>query len=379
MNLIPPSAMPVQDGARRDLRLRRLREEHGQGARAGRRRRLRGPPRGVAAARQAARPRRGQRRSSRRPAPQPEFAEIRFEPSGSATVLMGSKNQGQGHETTFKQILHERLGLDPARRSSYIDGDTDRVAFGMGTIGSRSTVIGGSALWMAADKVIAKGKKIAAHLLEAAEADIEFADGTVRAWSGTDRRRRAARRSRAPRSSRRSCRRASSRASTRRARSSPTQRHLAQRLPRLRGRDRSRHRRRRARRATSSSTTSAPSSIRHAQGPDPRRRRPGRRARRSWSRSSTTAESGQLLTASFMDYAMPRADTLPDMDIESNPVPDQAQSAGRQGRGRGRHGRRAAGRHQRGDGRAGAARRPRSSTCRPRASASGRRSSAPKR
>src|SRR5436190_10271979 len=72
--------------------------------------------------------------------PQPEFAEIRFAPSGSATVLMGSKNQGQGHETTFKQILNERLGLDPSD-VLYVDGDTDRVAFGMGTMGSRSTVI----------------------------------------------------------------------------------------------------------------------------------------------------------------------------------------------------------------------------------------------
>src|SRR5881409_1510462 len=100
--------------------------------------------------------------------PQPEFAEIRFAPSGSATVLMGSKNQGQGHETTFKQILNERLGLDP-NDVLYVDGDTDRVAFGMGTMGSRSTVIGGTALWQAADKVITKGKKIAARLLEAAE------------------------------------------------------------------------------------------------------------------------------------------------------------------------------------------------------------------
>ncbi len=108
--------------------------------------------------------------------PQPEFAEIRFTPSGSATLLMGTKNQGQGHETTFKQILHERLGLDPAD-VRYIDGDTDRVGFGTGTMGSRSTVIGGTALWIAADKVIAKGKKIAARLLEAAEADIVFGDG----------------------------------------------------------------------------------------------------------------------------------------------------------------------------------------------------------
>jgi carbon-monoxide dehydrogenase large subunit len=118
-----------------------------------------------------------------------EFAEIRFHPSGNATLLMGSKNQGQGHETVFKQILNERLGLDPAE-VQYIDGDTDRVAFGIGTNGSRSTVIGGSALWMAADKVIAKGRRLAAHLLEAAEADIEFAvsdSGGNFAVAGTDR------------------------------------------------------------------------------------------------------------------------------------------------------------------------------------------------
>jgi carbon-monoxide dehydrogenase large subunit len=118
-----------------------------------------------------------------------EFAEIRFHPSGNATLLMGSKNQGQGHETVFKQILNERLGLDPGE-VQYIDGDTDRVAFGIGTNGSRSTVIGGSALWMAADKVIAKGKRLAAHLLEAAEADIEFAvgdNGGNFAVAGTDR------------------------------------------------------------------------------------------------------------------------------------------------------------------------------------------------
>jgi carbon-monoxide dehydrogenase large subunit len=119
-----------------------------------------------------------------------EFAEIRFHPSGNLSLLMGSKNQGQGHETVFKQILNERLGVDPGE-VQYIDGDTDRVAFGIGTNGSRSTVIGGSALWMAADKIIAKGKRIAAHLLEAAEADIEFSvadNGGNFAVAGTDRR-----------------------------------------------------------------------------------------------------------------------------------------------------------------------------------------------
>jgi carbon-monoxide dehydrogenase large subunit len=89
---------------------------------------------------------------------------------------MGTKNQGQGHETTFKQILNEKLGLDP-EQVQFIEGDTDRVAFGMGTNGSRSTVIGGSALTIAADKVIAKGKRIAAHLLEASPADVTFANG----------------------------------------------------------------------------------------------------------------------------------------------------------------------------------------------------------
>jgi carbon-monoxide dehydrogenase large subunit len=117
--------------------------------------------------------------------PGPEFAEVRFNPSGTAMILMGTKNQGQGHETTFKQILHERLGIEPAD-VRFIDGDTDRVGFGMGTMGSRSTVIGGTALTMAADKVIAKGKKIAARLLEAAEADIAFGDGRF-AVAGTDR------------------------------------------------------------------------------------------------------------------------------------------------------------------------------------------------
>jgi len=118
-------------------------------------------------------------------APGFEFGEIRFNPKGGAMVLMGTKSQGQGHETIFRQIVHERLGLDPAD-IQYIDGDTDRVAFGMGTMGSRSTVIGGTALWIAADKVIAKGKKIAAHLLEAASEDIVFAEGRF-GIVGTDR------------------------------------------------------------------------------------------------------------------------------------------------------------------------------------------------
>jgi aerobic carbon-monoxide dehydrogenase large subunit len=117
--------------------------------------------------------------------PTPEYAEIRFNPSGTAILLMGTKTHGQGHDTAFKQILHERLGIDPAD-VQFIDGDTDRVAFGMGSNGSRSMVSGGSALAMATDKVIEKGRKLAGHMLEASVEDIKFADGKF-GVVGTDR------------------------------------------------------------------------------------------------------------------------------------------------------------------------------------------------
>jgi aerobic carbon-monoxide dehydrogenase large subunit len=117
--------------------------------------------------------------------PVPEYAEIRFQPSGSALLLMGTKTHGQGHETVFKQILYEKLQIDPGE-VVFIDGDTDRVAFGMGSNGSRSMVAGGGALSLAADKVIEKGRRLAAHLMETAVADVEFADGKFTV-AGTDR------------------------------------------------------------------------------------------------------------------------------------------------------------------------------------------------
>ncbi|HJU14997.1 MAG TPA: xanthine dehydrogenase family protein molybdopterin-binding subunit [Stellaceae bacterium] len=117
--------------------------------------------------------------------PVPEYAEIRFQPSGSAILLMGTKTHGQGHETAFKQILFEKLAIDP-NEVQFIDGDTDRVAFGMGSNGSRSMVTGGSAVTLAADKVIDKGRRLAAHLMETAAADVEFADGKFTV-AGTDR------------------------------------------------------------------------------------------------------------------------------------------------------------------------------------------------
>jgi aerobic carbon-monoxide dehydrogenase large subunit len=114
-----------------------------------------------------------------------EYAEIRFHPGGTATLAMGSKNQGQGHETSLRQIANEILGIDP-RDVAYVDGDTEKVAYGVGTMGSRTMAIAGTALVIAAQKIVARGKRIAAHLLEAAEADIEFQAGTFKV-AGTDR------------------------------------------------------------------------------------------------------------------------------------------------------------------------------------------------
>ena len=118
-------------------------------------------------------------------APGMEYAEIRFDSSGSATIAVGTKSQGQGHETMYRQVAAHRLGLAP-QDLRFLEGDTDSVAWGAGTGGSRSLAIGGTALWLAADKIIAKGKRIAAHLLEAANADIAFADGRF-SIAGTDR------------------------------------------------------------------------------------------------------------------------------------------------------------------------------------------------
>jgi carbon-monoxide dehydrogenase large subunit len=118
-------------------------------------------------------------------APGMEYAEVRFDPSGTATLMVGTSSQGQGHETMYRQIAGTRLGVDQADLR-VVEGDSDAVAFGAGSFGSRSAAIGGTALWHAADKVIAKGKRIAAHLLEAADTDIAFASGRF-SIGGTDR------------------------------------------------------------------------------------------------------------------------------------------------------------------------------------------------
>jgi carbon-monoxide dehydrogenase large subunit len=113
-----------------------------------------------------------------------ESAEVRVNPTGTVEVLTGCHAHGQGHETTFAQIVSDRLGI-PIENVSVVHGDTDKVQFGMGTYGSRSGAVGISAIVKALDKVEAKAKKVAAHLLEAAEGDIVFQDGRFTV-SGTD-------------------------------------------------------------------------------------------------------------------------------------------------------------------------------------------------
>ena len=113
-----------------------------------------------------------------------ESAEVRVNPIGTVEILTGSHSHGQGHETTFAQLVSDRLGI-PIDNVSIVHGDTDKVQMGMGTYGSRSGAVGMSAIFKALEKVEAKAKKVAAHVLEAAEGDIEFKDGkfTVK---GTD-------------------------------------------------------------------------------------------------------------------------------------------------------------------------------------------------
>jgi len=261
--------------------------------------------------------------------PQPEFAEIRFSPSGTVTIFMGTKNQGQGHETTFKQILHERLGLDPAD-VRYIDGDTDRVAFGMGSMGSRSTVIGGTALWMAADKIIAKGRRVAAKMLEAAEADITFANGAF-SVVGTDRAlplKDVARAAFQPASLPKGVEPGFFETATFSPPSDtwPNGCHVCE--------------------VEIDPETGAVAIVGYVIADDVgtvinpltlKGQIHGGVAQgvgqALMEEIVYDADSGQLLTGSFMDYAMPRADTLPDIAVESHPVPTKLNPLGAKGAG----------------------------------------------
>jgi carbon-monoxide dehydrogenase large subunit len=109
-------------------------------------------------------------------APSLEGADVRFDRAGAVTMFSGSNSQGQGHETTFKQIVCDRLGLDPMD-VQYIQGDTDEVFFGEGTGGSRSATLAGSAFHLASEKIVAKARAIVAHMLKVDAADLKFDAG----------------------------------------------------------------------------------------------------------------------------------------------------------------------------------------------------------
>ena len=114
-----------------------------------------------------------------------EYAQVGFSEDGSATVSIGTSSHGQGHETIFRQLVTDRLGL-PFDRIRIVQGDTDKVPYGHGTFGSRSSGAGGAALAQAAERIVEKGRRIAAHHLEVAARDIEFTEGMFRI-AGTDR------------------------------------------------------------------------------------------------------------------------------------------------------------------------------------------------
>ena len=113
-----------------------------------------------------------------------ESATVRVNATGGIVVMTGSHSHGQGHETTFAQVISEMIGI-PEAQVEIVHGDTANTPMGMGTYGSRSIAVGGSAMVRAANKIIAKAKKIAAHLMEASDADIELKDGKF-SVKGTD-------------------------------------------------------------------------------------------------------------------------------------------------------------------------------------------------
>ena len=297
-----------------------------------------------------------------------ERMELRFDPSGELTILAGTLSHGQGHETSYAQMVADWLGV-PEDKIHLAQADTDEVAIGRGTYASRSMMIGGSALRAAADEVIERGKRFAAHFMEADAADIAFADGAF-TIAGTDRsmpieqvaqmsfipvglpsesRRRAAGRRRLL---------------VRRA-------ELSQWLPHLRGRDRPGdrggrarplHRRRRYRHGHQPAV---------GERPDPGRRRAGRRPGACSKTSIYDRDSGQLLTGTLMDYGIPRADTIAGDHVDFSPVPSTTNPLGAKGVGEGGTVACDADGDERDPRRAGPARRHRHGRCRPPPSASG--------
>ena len=241
-------------------------------------------------------------------------AEVRVHPTGSVTVFTGSHSHGQGHETTFAAVVAARLGMS-VDNVDIVHGDTGRVPFGMGTYGSRSLSVGGTAIVKAFDKIVDKGKKIAAHLLEAAEADIEFKDGVSPLPAPIAARRSARWRSR------RTCRQLPARQAGLKCKMAfydptnftyPAGTHICEvEIDPAKG----------------SSKWWRVRRFRQHHQPDDRR---GSGAWRSDLEGIGQAlleacvydsESGQLLTGSYTDYAMPRADDVPSFKVGTKVTP----------------------------------------------------------
>ena len=191
--------------------------------------------------------------------PSPETSEMRFDPGGDVTVLVGSTAGGQSHETIYTQIVSDRLGID-AEKIRVVEGDTDKLSWGTGTGAARTATIGGTAVYKAVDKMIEKGERIAAHLLEAAPRP------TSSSRTAPTRRRHRPRDRASPTWPRpRSCPTAADGHRDRAVRDRDLVAERAQHpelLPRLRGRDRSRNRHRARSCATPRSRTSASNSTR---------------------------------------------------------------------------------------------------------------------
>ena len=302
--------------------------------------------------------------------------ELRFDPSGALTVYGGTHSHGQGHATVFAQIAHEFLGV-PFEQIKYVQGDTAQVAIGRGTYGARSAVVGGSALKRAADNMIEKGKERAAAMMEADAGDIEFKDGTYRSaaptrrsrWS-TSPRRRSRRWGRSPSkfgigleaegsfspeppSHPNGCHVCEVEVDPETGEVELDRYHVVDDLGRI---------------------LNPMIVLGQMQGGAVQGIGQALMEHQVYDR-----HSGQLLTGSFMDYAMPQASHAAERRRQDGGDRLQDQSARRQGHRRERHHRRAADHHQRADRRAAAARRRRRSTCRRRRCGCGRRSSGRRR
>ena len=250
-----------------------------------------------------------------------EQGSVTLEKNGDFTVLIGTQSNGQGHETAYAQVVSQYLDV-PLERIKVVQGDTDRVATGAGTGASRSIPIGAVMVTRASQTLAASLKDLAADKLEAAVADLEIADGSVRI-AGTDRAISYAEIAALPA--------ATAAKLTAIEFVHTAERHLSQRHPRLRGRDRSRDRRDAIVRYTvvdDFGFTLNPLLLAGqvhggiAQG-----------VGQALMERAVYDENGQLLTASFMDYCMPRADDLPEFDFETRNIPSTTNPIGLKGAG----------------------------------------------